>query len=450
MIGFAREAKALGRLRALPARLDRVRGRRATTGTFRERQLDAGQEFRNTYEQTKWEAEQHRAPTPTTSRPAIARPSIVMGESDSGWTPAFNVLYWPLRAFSRGLFDAVPALADGRVDVVPVDYVADGIVHLLDRAEAGVFNLVAGPRRADGRRARSSSASRRASTAPRPELVEPGGRHRAADEHGAVYLPYFDMEVVFDDSRARERARPAGIRAPRLADYFGRADRLRGGRALGQAPDERRGRARAAGAGGRLDAERRRDRRDHPRGRLLELEPGDPENAITGGKQARIAAAVTLERGAAAVIGEPVDLDDQALPRPQDVHLVALDADVGPWRRHSGGAHRPAPSREVGDGRGRCGDPQTLVDHMVLGPQRSRSMQADTRPRADPGEDDDVDWLARPGLAPGQRHDRRVTPLHEASSHGTRGGATRPRPERSVLRAAGARRTDRFEAAHAP
>ena len=67
-----------------------------------------------------------------------------MGESDSGWTPAFNVLYWPLRAFSRGLFDTVPALADGRVDVVPVDYVADGIVHLLDRAEAGVFNLVAG------------------------------------------------------------------------------------------------------------------------------------------------------------------------------------------------------------------------------------------------------------------------------------------------------------------
>ena len=69
-----------------------------------------------------------------------------MGESDSGWTPTFNVLYWPLRAFSRGLFDTVPALAHGRVDVVPVDYVADGIVYLLDRAESGVFNLVAGPR----------------------------------------------------------------------------------------------------------------------------------------------------------------------------------------------------------------------------------------------------------------------------------------------------------------
>jgi len=84
-------------------------------GTFRERQLDAGQTFRNTYEETKADAEQ----IVTLARelgPAIARPSIVVGESDSGWTPAFNVLYWPLRAFSRGMFKSVPARAEGRVD----------------------------------------------------------------------------------------------------------------------------------------------------------------------------------------------------------------------------------------------------------------------------------------------------------------------------------------------
>ena len=52
-------------------------------GTFRERQLDAGQSFRNTYEETKADAEQ----IVTLARelgPAIARPSIVVGESDSG------------------------------------------------------------------------------------------------------------------------------------------------------------------------------------------------------------------------------------------------------------------------------------------------------------------------------------------------------------------------------
>jgi thioester reductase-like protein len=215
MIGFAREAKALGRLeRFLHVSTAYVAG--AYPGTFRERQLVAGQEFRNTYEQTKWEAEQIVAAADDLA-PAIVRPSIVMGESDSGWTPAFNVLYWPLRAFSRGLFDTVPALADGRVDVVPVDYVADGIVNLLGRAEAGVFNLVAGRDAPTVAELIAMGAERFAR--PQPELVEPGGGTALAD--GEVYLPYFDMRVVFDDARARSVLEPAGIRAPRLADYFG-------------------------------------------------------------------------------------------------------------------------------------------------------------------------------------------------------------------------------------
>src|SRR5215210_4237903 len=142
VIGLAREAKALGRLeRFLHVSTAYVCG--SYTGTFRERQLIAGQRFRNTYEQTKWEAEQVVAAAGDLAG-AVARPSIVMGESDSGWTPAFNVLYWPLRAFARGLFAQVPAKPDGRVDVVPVDYVADGIIKLIESGEAGTFNLVAG------------------------------------------------------------------------------------------------------------------------------------------------------------------------------------------------------------------------------------------------------------------------------------------------------------------
>ena len=42
-----------------------------------------------------------------------------------------------------------------------------------------------------------------------------------ADEHGAVFLPYFDMDVVFDDARSRAVLGSVGIRAPTLADYFG-------------------------------------------------------------------------------------------------------------------------------------------------------------------------------------------------------------------------------------
>ena len=149
---------------------------------------------------------------------AIARPSIVVGESGTGWTPAFNVLYWPLRAFARGLFDTDPRPArrarrrrPGRLrrrrhrradrhatpparstsspaeDAATVDELADARLRAL-RPRAPAVRA---------RRARSSGA--------------------AVDEHGAVYVPYFDMEVVFDDARTRD---VLGLRAPKLATYF--------------------------------------------------------------------------------------------------------------------------------------------------------------------------------------------------------------------------------------
>jgi nucleoside-diphosphate-sugar epimerase len=183
------------------------------SGKFTEDML--GSEFRNTYEQTKCEAERVVGQV-TDMQVAIARPSIVMGESDTGWTPAFNVLYWPLRAFARGLFEQVPALPEGRVDVVPVDYVADGIAKLIEVDATGTFNLVSG--------ADASTVEELSDLActhfdrPRPPYVQTGGSAgAAADEHGAVYLPYFDMDVVFDDSRTREQL---GLQAPRLRTYF--------------------------------------------------------------------------------------------------------------------------------------------------------------------------------------------------------------------------------------
>jgi nucleoside-diphosphate-sugar epimerase len=182
-------------------------------GEFTEDML--GSEFRNTYEQTKCEAERIVGEV-SGMEVAIARPSIVMGESDSGWTPAFNVLYWPLRAFARGLFAQVPAKPDGRVDVVPVDYVADGIFKLIESDATGTFNLVSG--------ADAATCMDLADLAcahfdrPRPPFVDTGESAGAAGEgNGAVYLPYFDMEVVFDDSRTREEL---GMQAPRLRTYF--------------------------------------------------------------------------------------------------------------------------------------------------------------------------------------------------------------------------------------
>jgi long-chain acyl-CoA synthetase len=218
VIALAREAREQGSLqRFIHVSTAYVSGDHR--GPFGEDDLDVGQSFRNTYEQTKNESELIVAEAEDLS-PAIARPSIVMGESKTGWTPAFNVLYWPLRAFARGLFEVVPTRADGRVDIVPADYVADALVHLIDSPETGVFNLVSGQDAATVDHLAELACAH--FDKPRPPFVEPGTGTGTAttDDHGAVYFPYFDMDVVFDDARARAVLGAAGLQAPSIADYF--------------------------------------------------------------------------------------------------------------------------------------------------------------------------------------------------------------------------------------
>ncbi len=197
-------------------------------GRFGERDLDLGQAFRNTYEQSKFEAERlvRRAGVPYT----ILRPSIVVGEHRSGWTAAFNVLYWPLRAFARGLFTAVPAIPTAPVDVVSVDYVADAI-HALCEGDDGLgetFHLTAG--RDASTILEIAHAASRYFKRPLPQVLTPSefaqrvcpDRERTALAAGTAYFPYFAVSTVFDNAVARALLEPRGIRAAPLSDYLER------------------------------------------------------------------------------------------------------------------------------------------------------------------------------------------------------------------------------------
>ena len=111
---------------------------------FREDQLDVGQSFRNPYERSKFEAERMIRERAAGLPLQILRPSIVVGDSRTGRTSAFNVLYGPLKAFARGRIPAIPARRSSPVDIVPVDYVADRVVELAMGGPDGTFHLVAG------------------------------------------------------------------------------------------------------------------------------------------------------------------------------------------------------------------------------------------------------------------------------------------------------------------
>jgi nucleoside-diphosphate-sugar epimerase len=201
------------------------------SGRFGERDLDLGQGFNNSYEQSKFEAEQlvrTRPGVPFT----ILRPSIVVGDRVSGWTAAFNVLYFPLRAFARGLFTAVPAIPSAPVDVVSIDYVADAI-HSLCESPGGIgetYNLTAGPNAST--MGEIASVASRYFRRPLPTVLTPAEfevmagnaspAQRTALESSSAYFPYFAIGAVFDDARARARLDPAGIRVTPLCDYLER------------------------------------------------------------------------------------------------------------------------------------------------------------------------------------------------------------------------------------
>jgi len=189
------------------------------SGEFGEEDLDVGQEFRNTYERSKNEAEQLLRRFPDLPL-VIARPSIVVGHRASGWTPVFNVLYWPMRAFERGLLEEVPAREDSIVDFVPVDYVTDGILALLgDQRASGTYNLVAGGRALSARELVElhSSLTGRAP-------VRFAGRQAAEGlpAGGEAFVPYFDVRCRFGDARAGELLERAGVQKPDPGDYLDR------------------------------------------------------------------------------------------------------------------------------------------------------------------------------------------------------------------------------------
>ena len=206
----------------------------AHDGTFGEGDLDVGQQFRNSYERSKFEAElvvRERAPRLPVQ---IVRPSIVVGDSRSGWTPAFNVLYTPLRAFSRGAYPMLPARRSSPVDVVPVDYVADAILALAGRA-GETHHLVAGDRASSVGEIIDLASENAGLPSPRvlpprlyrrtihPILVRSGsGARRRALRASEQLFPYFAMRVSYDDERSRRALRGLGIEPPPLRSYFDR------------------------------------------------------------------------------------------------------------------------------------------------------------------------------------------------------------------------------------
>ncbi|HEV2777019.1 MAG TPA: SDR family oxidoreductase [Solirubrobacteraceae bacterium] len=182
-------------------------------GLVSEHDGDVGQSFRNTYEQTKLEAEQ--IVTDSGLPAAIVRPSVIVGDSATGWTQAFNVIYWPLQAFARGLFPTVPGDPRACLDIVPVDTVADALLELVrGPVRGGAFHIVAGDEAPTN--AELATMAAEAFDAEPPVFVALGEDEGAEKRAGAL-VPYFSVRCTFDARRARDLL---GACPPPLSKYF--------------------------------------------------------------------------------------------------------------------------------------------------------------------------------------------------------------------------------------
>jgi thioester reductase-like protein len=241
--------------RAAPGRLERylhvstayVSGDRS--GAIREEDLEAGQGFVNSYERTKHDAEREVRRAMGEMPVTVVRPCAVIGDSGTGRTSTFNVIYYPLKLLSRGLLRALPGSPSTPIDLVPVDYVADAMNHLLLRPDSvgRTYHLTAGGRvESIGTIAELAvkhlNAQRGPELTPLPPvrfiphgifhgLVKPflkllyGARGRQVIAKLEVYLPYLTTRKHFDTSGAEAALRGTGIGVPPLADYFGRVVR---------------------------------------------------------------------------------------------------------------------------------------------------------------------------------------------------------------------------------
>ena len=202
------------------------------TGVVYEHELSLGQDFKNHYESTKFQAEVwvrdelDRIPT------TIIRPAIVVGDSQTGETEKFDGPYYILRVVSLAdrLRQSMPQFGRGEAafNVVPVDYVVAATVAAAhDPACVGQTLHLVDPQPLSSRELVELLSNRYAGRAPRgrlpARLVQQSLRLKLMREAFAgtprESVAYLNHPVRYDARRTVDLLAPHDLVPPRFDDY---------------------------------------------------------------------------------------------------------------------------------------------------------------------------------------------------------------------------------------
>ena len=205
---------------------------------IQEKEITSKPEFSNTYEQSKWEAEKLVRSLLSELPLIIFRPSVVVGDSRTGRTTAFNVLYTPLRFIHHGMLTSLPCAPDTPLDVVPVDYVSEAIGHIMFTSRPCVgrtFNIVVGAKAPTVSEIVNGAVDYYNRIGVRehlsyirffpPRLLRLAGaflpvKVKRMLDLVRMYEPYICTCREFDDTNTREALQGTGITAPGFAEYL--------------------------------------------------------------------------------------------------------------------------------------------------------------------------------------------------------------------------------------
>ena len=143
---------------------------------------------------------------------AIARPSVIVGDSTRGAIRTFDTIYAAFKLIAEGRVRHMAATADATIDFVPIDHVSAGIVALAEAGSAaagGRYHLVSAQPVpvATFAAAIGSYSQFSAPILTPPEAFDPSAlpplERRLYARVAGLYSTYFQRDPRFDDSRFR-------------------------------------------------------------------------------------------------------------------------------------------------------------------------------------------------------------------------------------------------------